>query len=58
MMTIIVIPQIINFVFFDIPRLIIKTTETANAKATTTNPIAKLKPPSHPITNYPVFVLV
>ncbi len=42
---IIVIPQIINVVFFDLPMHIIKTMDTINTKAITTTPIANFIPP-------------
>lgn len=44
MINIIVIPQIINVVFFDLPRHIIKTMDTINTKAITTTPIANFQP--------------
>lgn len=46
MTTIKVIPQIMNVVFFDLPRHIMKTIDTINTKAITTTPIANFNPPN------------
>lgn len=45
MTIIIVIPQMIHFVFLDLPRPIINTIDITNTKATITIPIANLNPP-------------